>query len=133
MSYVLDPEKALTDINKKITAAEIGGAALGAGLAIGATRAEELGAFGVSKAQAQQGYQTIAELLPTAQKLGQIYAKQGLGFYDQSTAEKEVFGISGAAEAAKKRKQFTQLETAQFSGQVGTSGSALARERAGQF
>ena len=133
LSYVLDPEKALTDINKKITAAEIGGAALGAGLAIGATRAEELGAFGVSKAQAQQGYQTIAELLPTAQKLGQIYAKQGLGFYDQSTAEKEVFGISGAAEAAKKRKQFTQLETAQFSGQVGTSGSALARERAGQF
>jgi hypothetical protein len=133
LSYVLDPEKALTDINKKITAAEIGGAALGAGLAIGATRAEELGAFGVSKAQAQQGYQTIAELLPTAQKLGQIYAKQGLGFYDQSTAEKEVFGISGAAEAAKKRKQLTQLETAQFSGQVGTSGSALARERAGQF
>ena len=79
LSYVLDPEKALTDINKKITAAEIGGAALGAGLGIGMTRAEELGAFGVSKAQAQQGYQSIAEFLKPAQKLGDIYRRSGLG------------------------------------------------------
>lgn len=131
LSYALDPEKALTDINKKITAAEIGGAAMGAGLGIDVARAEQLGAFGVTKAQAQQGYQTIAEFLPTATKLGDIYAKQGLGPYGQAVAEAEVFGVTGAAEAAKKRKQLTQLETAQFSGQAGVG--ALARERAGSF
>jgi hypothetical protein len=32
LAYTLDPEKGLEDIRKKVTAAEIGGAALGAGL-----------------------------------------------------------------------------------------------------
>ena len=131
LSYALDPEKALTDINKKVTAAEIGGAAIGAGLGIGMARAEELGAFGVSKSQAQQGYQTIADILPSAKKLSDIYAKQGLGAYDQAVAEQEVFGISGAATAAQKRRKLTELETAQFSGSTGVG--ALARKRAGQF
>ena len=131
LSYALDPQKALTDINKKVTAAEIGGAAIGAGLGIDMARAEQLGAFGVTKAQAQQGYQNIAEFLQPAQKLGDIYRRSGMGPYTQATAEQEVFGISGAADAAKKRKQLTQLETAQFSGTSGVG--ALARERAGQF
>ena len=131
LSYALDPEKALTDINKKVTAAEIGGAAIGAGLGIGMARAEELGAFGVSKAQAQQGFQTIADILPTATKLSEIYGKQGLGAYDQAVAEQEVFGISGATQAAQRRRKLTELETAQFSGQTGVG--ALSRERAGQF
>ena len=51
--------------------------------------------------------------------------------YTQATAEAEVFGITGAVDAEKKRKQLAQLETAQFSGQTGVG--ALARERAGQF
>ena len=133
LSYALDPEKALTDINKKVTAAEIGGAAIGAGLGIGMARAEELGAFGVSKTQAQQGYQTIADILPSATKLSEIYSKQGMGPYNQAVAEQEVFGISGAATAAQKRRKLTELETAQFSGTSGAAQGALARERAGQF
>jgi hypothetical protein len=131
LSYALDPEKAITDITKKVTAAEIGGAALAQGLGVDVARAEQLGAFGITKAQAEQGYQTIADILPSATKLSGIYAKQGLGEYNQAVAEQEVFGVAGAAEAAKKRKQLTSLETAQFSGQSGVG--ALARERAGQF
>lgn len=133
LAYVLDPEKAITDINKKVTAAEIGGAALTAGLGIDVARAEQLGAFGVSKAEAQQGYQTIADILPSATKLSSIYSKQGLGPYNQAVAEQEVFGISGAADAAQKRRKLAQLETAQFSGTSGAAGGALGRERAGQF
>jgi hypothetical protein len=133
LSYALDPEKALTDINKKVTAAEIGGAAIGAGLGIGMARAEELGAFGVSKTQAQQGYQTIADILPSATKLSEIYSKQGMGPYNQAVAEQEVFGISGAATAAQKRRKLIELETAQFSGTSGAAQGALARERAGQY
>ncbi len=133
LAYTLDPTNALENIKRKVTAAEIGGAALGQGLATGVARAEELAKYGVTKAQAQQGYGAIGEFLPTAEKLGDIYANQGLGAYDQATAEAEVFGTAGAAEAAKKRKKLTQLEQAQFGGQAGTTQGALDRGRQGAF
>jgi hypothetical protein len=133
LAYVLDPQKALPEIKRKVTAAEIGGAAAMAGLGATRTRAEELGMFGVTGEQARTGYQSIAEFLPTAQKLGDIYAKQGMGPFTQTTAEQEVFGTAGAAEAGRKRRKLTELETAAFSGQAGVAGGALARERAGQY
>ena len=133
LAYTLDPSNALENIKRKVTAAEIGGAALGQGLGTNVNRAEELAKYGITKAQAQQGYGQIGEFLPTAEKLGDIYSKQGLGAYDQSTAESEVFGTAGAAEAARKRKKLTQLEQAQFGGQAGTSQSALDRGRQGSF
>ena len=98
-----------------------------------AGRAEELAKYGITKAQAQQGYQAIGEFLPTATQLGDIYAKQGLGAYDQATAESEIFGTAGASEAAQKRKKLSALEQAQFGGSAGTSQGALARERQGSF
>ncbi len=55
LAYTLDPTRGLEDIKKKVTAAEIGGAATQAGLGLTGTRAEELGAAGITKAQAQQG------------------------------------------------------------------------------
>ena len=131
LAYSLDPDKALENIKRKVTAAEIGAGAMQAGLGTTRERAEELGAFGVTGQQARQGFATIAELLPTAQKLSDIYAKQGIGPFTQTTAEQEVFGTTGAAEAATKRRKLTQLEQAQFAGQVGRAGSALARDRAG--
>ena len=133
LAYVLDPEKAIEGIKRKVTAAEIGAGAALAGLRADRARAEELGALGVTEQQARQGFQAIAEMLPAATKLGDIYAKQGLGPYTQTTAEQEVFGTAGAADAAQKRRKLTQLETAQFSGTSGTAGGALGRERAGQF
>jgi len=133
LAYVLDPERALSQIKRKVTAAEIGAGAAMAGLGTTRTRAEELETFGVTGEQAREKFSTIAEFLPSAQKLGDIYAKQGLGPYNQAVAEQEVFGITGAADAATKRKKLAQLEAAQFSGQVGAAGSALGRERAGQF
>jgi hypothetical protein len=133
LAYVLDPDKAIENIKRKVTAAEIGAGAAMAGLGATRARAEELGALGVTGERAREGFATIAEFLPSATKLGDIYAKQGLGPYNQAVAEAEVFGATGAADAAQKRKKLTQLETAQFSGQVGAAGSALGRERAGQF
>ena len=133
LAYVLDPDKAIENIKRKVTAAEIGGAAAIAGLGATRARAEELGAFGVTADQARQGFATIAEFLPSATKLGDIYAKQGLGPYNQAVAESEVFGVTGAADAAQKRRKLAQLETAQFSGTSGAAGGALGRERAGQF
>lgn len=133
LAYTLDPTNALESIKRKVTAAEIGGAALAQGLATGASRAEELAKYGITKAQAQQGYQAIGEFLPTAEKLGDIYAKQGLGPFDQLTAESEVFGTAGSAQAGLKRKKLSELERATFSGSAGAAGGALDRGRQGAY
>lgn len=130
LAYTLDPEKALTEIKRKVTAAEIGGAATMAGLATGVTRAEELARYGVNAEAARQGFQTVSQVVPRAGMLADIY-KQGP--YTQATAEQEVFGLTGANEAAKQRQKLTQLEQASFSGSSGITGGALARERAGSF
>jgi hypothetical protein len=130
LAYTLDPSKAIEDIKRKVTAAEIGAGAMQAGLQTGATRAEELAKFGVTGQAARQGYQAISSFLPRASQLSDIY-KQGP--YTQATAEQEVFGITGASDAERRRKQLAELETAQFSGTSGGIKTALSRERAGQF
>ena len=124
LSYALDPTKALTDIKRKVTAAEIGGAALGQGLSTSQTAAEGLASYGINKAQAQQGYKDIAEILPTGEKLSSIYQESP---YTQQQAEQEIFNLADSAAAAKKRKRLSQLETGTFSGSSGVG--ALNRDR----
>jgi len=124
LAYTLDPQNALTNIKRKVTAAEIGGAALAQGLQAQGGTAESLAGLGITKAQAQQGYTDIAGLLPTASKLSDIYGQQP---YTQATAEAEVFNTAGASEAAARRKKLTSLETAQFSGSSGVG--ALGRDK----
>jgi hypothetical protein len=133
LAYALDPKTALESLKRRITAAEVGSTAVAMGLATNVTDAEYLARYGVTKAQAQQGYQTISNLLPRASQLADIYATQGVNPYTQATAEKEVFGVPGAADAAAQRKKIVGLETAAFSGSSGAAGGALARERAGGF
>ena len=126
LAYTLDPKNAIENIKRKVTAAEIGGAALQAGLRTGMTRAEELAAAGINKQQAQQGFQAVAEVTPRGSQLAEIYKQSP---YTQTTAEAEVFGLAGSTEAAKQRKKLTSLETAAFGGSAGAG--AIARDRAG--
>jgi hypothetical protein len=130
LSYALDPDKALTDINKKITAAEIGAGAMQAGLTTGLARAEELQRYGVTKETAQQGFGTIASGLERGRQLSNIYQQPE---YTQQVAETEVFALPDAEKARRQRRKLGQLETATFSGSTGMTGGALSRERAGQY
>ena len=125
LAYTLDPQNALANIKRKVSAAEIGGAALAQGLQAQGGTAESLAGQGITKEQAQQGYTTIAGILPRATQLADIY-KQGP--YTQQTAEAEVFGTQGAANAAERRKRLKSLEEAAFSGSSGVG--ALDRDRA---
>jgi hypothetical protein len=133
LAYALDPTKGLEQIKRRITAAEIGSSAVQMGLATNVTDAEYLARYGVTKAAAQQGYRTAADILPTATKLSDIYSTQVASPYTQQTAEQEIFNVPGASEAAAKRKKLAGLEQAQFSGRSGLTQGALARERAGNF
>ena len=130
LAYVLDPKNALAEIKRKVAAAEIGGSAIQSGLTTNVGRAEELVAQGITKAQAQQGYGAIGGGLQRGSQLASIYGEDP---YTQTTAEKEVFGLTGKTEAEKQRKKLTGLEKATFSGQSGISSGALARDRAGAY
>jgi hypothetical protein len=130
LAYTLDPKNAIENIKRKVTAAEIGGAAIQSGLQTGLTRAEELRAAGVTKETAQQGFGTIAGGLERGSQLASIYGNDA---YNQATAETEVFGLAGAQEARKQRQKITGLEKATFGGQTGVTSGALARDRAGAY
>ena len=130
LAYTLDPAQGLEGIKRKVTAAEIGGAALQSGLSANLARAEELGKYGVDKAAATAGYSTIGAGLQRGSQLAAIYQESP---YTQSTAEQEIFNIPGAAEARKARQKITGLEKATFGGQSGITQGALARDRAGAY
>jgi len=120
--YFLDPSKSLVTLKEKATAAEIGGAAIGQGLPATAASAEDLAKFGISREQAQVGYSTIAEELPTATKLGQIYDEEGIT-YGQTEAEQATF--KGLASAKRKREQLKAREEAAFQGSSGVAPAGL--------
>jgi hypothetical protein len=130
LAYTLDPTQGLESIKRKVTAAEIGGAAIQSGLSANLARAEELGRYGVDKAAATSGYSTIGAGLQRGSQLAAIYQESP---YTQTTAEEEIFNIPGAEEARKKRQKITGLEKATFGGQTGITSGALARDRAGGY
>lgn len=127
LAYALDPKNALDNIKRKVTAAEIGGAALSQGLTTSVAGAENLAGYGITKEQAQQGYQSVAGVLPRGGQLASIYGENP---YTQSTAEAEVFGTLGSAEARKQREKLVGLEKGSFAGSSGMAGGALSRDRA---
>jgi hypothetical protein len=137
LAYSLNPKNAIKDIQRKVTAAEIGGAAMtpkdAAGKSILTTseaRARELAGYGVDKEAATAGYSTIGAGLQRGSELASIY---GQSPYTQATAESEVFKLSGQTEARKQRQKVTGLEKATFGGQSGLTSGALARDRAGGY
>ena len=127
VSYFLNPKEGLPKLQEKVTAAEIGAAAKGQNLATSAAAATALAQFGVTKAEAQKGYATIGEVLPTASFLGDIYGDK----YTQATAEEEVF--KGTASAARKRQQLAEREQASFLGSSGRLRTGQQQGNAGKF
>ena len=130
LAYMLDPKKALPDIQRQVQAAEIGGAARLSGLSTNLADAQYLASYGVDQAQARTGYQQIAGGLERGSQLSSIYGQTP---YTQTTAEQEVFATGGAVESRRKRQKITGLEQATFGGQSGLSSSALNQGRAGAF
>jgi hypothetical protein len=130
LAYTLDPTQGLESIKRKVTAAEIGGAAMQAGLSTNVSRAEQLGKYGVDKTAAEKGFGTIAGGLERGSQLASIYGEDP---YTQTTAEEEIFNLQGAQGARKQRQKVTGLEQAAFAGKTGVTSGALARDRAGAY
>jgi hypothetical protein len=130
VSYFLNPKENLPKLQEKVTASEIGAAALGAGggLTTNVGTATDLARYGIDQAAAREGYSTIAGILPTSTKLGDIYNETGVK-YAQAEGEAEVF--KGNQDAATKRKRLASMERAAFSGSSGTGQSSLSKSTQG--
>jgi hypothetical protein len=130
VAYVLDPNQQFQKIERQVQAAEIGVAAARQGINAGVQVAEQLAAQGVTQAEAQKGYATIADILPDAKRLSDIYGTTLEG-YDLGQAEQEVF--NQLASAQRRRQKLTQREIAAFGGQSGLSTKALTTDLTGQY
>lgn len=130
VAYVLDPQQQFQKIERQVAASEIGVAAARQDLTAGVSVAEQLAAQGVTQAEAQKGYATIADILPTAEKLSDIYGST-MDTYGQSEAEQEVF--NSLASAQRKRQRLTAREIASFSGAAGVNRTSLTTPKVGQY
>lgn len=127
--YFLDPKNNVNVLKEKVSTAEIYGAAVAQGLSGSVEISTELAKLGVDKELARQGYGVIADVLPEATKLSNIY--QELPSYTQQTAEAEVF--QGLASAQRTRQRLVQRELAEFSGESGLSRTSLTRDTGGRI
>lgn len=123
VAYVLDPKQQFQKIERQVAASEIGVAAGRQGLRAGVGVAEQLASQGITQAEAQRGYSTIADILPTASKLSEIYGTT-LDTYGQSEGEQEVF--NSLASAQRKRERLSAAERGTFSGSSGLNKSSLS-------
>ena len=130
VAYVLDPNQQLQKIQRQVAAAEVGTAARRQGLEAGVQVSEQLAAQGVSEAEAQKGYSTIANILPTAEKLSQIYGGT-MQKYGQTEGEQEVF--NSLASAQRAREKLSAREIAQFQGTSGVNKTSLTSLTKGQL
>ena len=128
VAYVLDPNQQLQKIQRQVAAAEVGTAARRQGLEAGVQVSEQLAAQGVSEAEAQKGYSTIANILPTAEKLSQIYGGT-MQKYGQTEGEQEVF--NSLASAQRAREKLSAREIAQFQGTSGVNRTSLTSSTKG--
>ena len=127
VAYFLKPEQTLPELQQKVTSAEIGAAAAGQNLGVSQARATELAQYGIDRAAALKGYAEIGAVLPTAEKLQQIYDQAGVQ-YGQTGAEEEF--LKGTASAARARQKLKALETSSFSGASGVSPQGYSLDRA---
>ena len=137
VSYFLKPGEMLPELERKTTVAEIGATAGQFGMKeTGLAKFEDLQRYGVTLASARAGYGTIAEDLPGATKLGNVYGETGIT-YGQTEAEAEQFKSS--ADAKRKKEKLIETEKSSFKGSAGLNTGGLSTQylrrssSAGQF
>lgn len=129
IAQVLDPQRALPFITKQAQAVQFGAAAVRQGLQVAKPVAEQYAGMGVTQQRAEQGFQAVAQILPTAEKLGQIYGQN----YNQEQALSEVFSGPMSAEAIQRRRRLSEMEQSTFAGQSGVRRGSLTQGTQGQF
>lgn len=111
LAAVLDPDRALPEIERKARSAALGGAATRQGVGVTQARAEELAAMGLDSARAGQGFGQVAQIQARA---GALAGRYGLDYEGQEDAEDAVF--FGDAQASERIRKLGEREAAEFGG-----------------
>jgi hypothetical protein len=120
IAAILDPDKALPLIQKKLTAANIGGAAMRQGLNATTGRAEQLAELGVTAQQAQQGYGAVKDIVNGDGSIANRFGQE----FTQGEAENAVF--LDDAEAKRKKQTLDAEEQSLFGGRGSTNTQGLS-------
>ena len=117
VTHLLDPSVAASTIQQKVTASQIQGEASRNGLSTNLANAMYLAGAGVNQSAAQSGYGKIANVLPAATNISNIYGNQTGLNYNQQSAEQQYLLNNG--QAALTQQKLSAYETANFSAQSG--------------
>jgi hypothetical protein len=131
IAYALDPNRALSVIERQAQAVQFGAEATRQGISAPKSMAETYAGLGVTQQQARQGFEQVAEILPTAQRLSSITpeaAPVGLG---ETTSA--VFGGEQSADYKQRIRRLSEIEQSRFAGQSGVTRGSLAQGTQGQF
>ena len=131
IAHVLDPAVASPIIQKQITASQIGAEAARAGTNVNQSYAEQLGGMGVSQAQANQGFQNIAQSQQGMQELATRYNAYGPAGQVGQKLQAATFGTTGAAMSQEELNRLKMQEVSQFSGSSGAGKGSLMGDEAG--
>lgn len=127
IAAILNPETALPIVQRKVTAAQIGGQALASGLQVGGSRAEQLADLGVTASDAAKGYGEIGQAIETDQA---IATRFGANF---TQAEEEDARLLGTASARRKLSQLQGSEAGLFAGRSSVTQQSLSRNSSGSY
>ena len=117
VTHLLDPSVASSVIAQKVTASQIQGEASRNGLSTNLANAMYLAGAGVNQSTAQSGYGKVANVLPAATNISNIYGNQTGLNYNQQSAEQQYLLNNG--QAALTQQKLSAYETANFSAQSG--------------
>jgi hypothetical protein len=131
IAHVLDPKVATPIIEKQISTAQIGAEAARYGANIDQSYAQQLSNLGVTQAQANQGFQSIAQSQQGMQELATRYDAYGPAGQIGQQLQAATFGTTGAASATEELNRLKMQEVSQFSGSSGAGKGSLMGTEAG--
>jgi hypothetical protein len=123
IGHLLDPTTQASVIQNKVTAAQIGAEAARQGTDINAMNAYTLAQQGVTQAQAQQGFQNIAQQLPGTQAIASRYAAFAPAGQIGAALQTATFGVPGTQTQAQAEAELRRLQTQEVSAFSGSSGA----------
>jgi len=121
--HLLDPATASNIVAQKVQAAQVGAEAARAGVNTTQDYAMQLAAAGVTQAQAQTGFQNIAQQLPATQALANRYQGYGTAGNVGQELQTAVFGQPGTQTQAQAQAELERLKTQEVSAFSGSSGA----------
>jgi hypothetical protein len=123
IAHVLDPQEALPLLQQQVSSTQIAAEAARAGLNTTLATAQQLAGQGVTQAQAQQGFQAIAQQLPGTQALAARYAGYTPEGQVGQALQTATFGAPGTQTQAQAEAQLKRLQTQEVSAFSGSSGA----------